>query len=635
MATGASVPGAFRTSGRTPAWFPYFDLACAGAAGALWYLWPQLGAWPLLIGLAPWAIRWLRIGYPSQRTPFDIPLLIFLLTAAFGVWSAFDRPEAMEKFWQIVGGILIYYALANWSLGRDRLALIDQAWLLAVLGAGLAGYFFLTNLWSASPAKIAAVQAAGVWIETHVPRLPGHQLNPNVAGGMMAVLIPFAAAVFALSIRGRKGGATALAASLLGLALLGLLFTSSRGAWLGLGIAAAAAVWWQVCRRLTRDSPGRCMLLFAALPGVLLLAAFMLVALRPALALQALNTFSNTHAGIRRGDLIRDSLILVNDYLLLGGGLKSFIMLFPTYAILMHVGVVAHTHNLFLDVLIEQGLIALLALAWCWLLVAEAFWRAGRGVSTRRPRPDGGIPAAAGASLAPTGSRRTILGAAGLSLLVLLAHGLVDDTLYGSRAVLLLFIPLAFANRFLPRQAPAERLGVRLAIPAVTLVLLALLAWRPLLSVVHTNLAAIRQSQVELGLYRFPEFPVQDEVRRAADLQAVMAGYGRALELNPANASANRRLGQLELSLGHYGAALRHLEAAYAALPADRATAQLLGEAYILSGQEQRGLALWRQLPNDFNQLLLRPAWYQSIGDVQHSLVLDGLVNQLLGRRGG
>ena len=78
-----------------------------------------------------------------------------------------------------------------------------------------------------------------------------------------------------------------------------------------------------------------------------------------------------------------------------------------------------HSHNLFLDVAVEQGLPALLALVWGWSLLVFIAWQ---GVVRGR----GGL-----------------LGAAALSLILTLVHAPVDNVFYGSRALLLLFAPLA------------------------------------------------------------------------------------------------------------------------------------------------------------------------------------------------
>ncbi len=139
--------------------------------------------------------------------------------------------------------------------------------------------------------------------------------------------------------------------------------------------------------------------------------------------------------------------------------------------------------------------------------------------------------------------------------------------------------------------------------------------WRPLLSRFSSNLAAVEQSKLELAKYNWPDQALQDQVRREVDLSESISAFEHSLDLDPANSSANRRLGQIELSIGRYDNALGHLQEAYIHAPEDDATRQLLGEAYIVNGMLGEGARLWKTVNNSQNQLPLRYFWYGSIGD--------------------
>jgi len=78
-------------------------------------------------------------------------------------------------------------------------------------------------------------------------------------------------------------------------------------------------------------------------------------------------------------------------------------------------------------------------------------------------------------------------------------------------------------------------------------------------------------------------------------------------------------LGMIELSLGEYEDALRHLEAAYAVEPDSDTTRQLLGEALIVNGHIQDGEALWADVSNEQSQLDIRVFWYNFIGDTERA----------------
>ena len=248
----------------------------------------------------------------------------------------------------------------------------------------------------------------------------------------------------------------------------------------------------------------------------------------------------------------RNSLDLALDYPLSGLGLASFEMPYSSYALLVHVGYLTHAHNLLLDVWLGQGLLGLLILGW---MLAVAV-RTGRQTSPWRH-----------AALA--------------SLAVILLHGLVDDTLYGydGRGVVLLFVPLALLARpttvpgvAQPSQATTQRRWlVRFAVMSgiaggVAVAALMLPGNR---AIIQANMGTLAQTKAEMSTYQWPEWPIQDALRRSpeVDLEPAIARYEAALVLDPDNVTANRRIGQIELSRGQYGAATDHLENALAAAP--------------------------------------------------------------------
>jgi tetratricopeptide (TPR) repeat protein len=220
-----------------------------------------------------------------------------------------------------------------------------------------------------------------------------------------------------------------------------------------------------------------------------------------------------------------------------------------------------------------------------------------------------------------TGSENGVLAAATLSLATILIHGTIDDVLYSSGGALLLFTPLAFAAVRPSERRASARQWLAWGLPvAVLLVVVLALLWRgPLLSLVFSNRGAVQQSQTELGVYSWPEWPIQDAVRREVDLGPAVASYERALVLNPHNATANRRLGMIELSLGEYKDAVDHLKAAYASEPWSETTRQLYGEALITAGQVAEGQALWSRVAGDQGQLQARIFWYEYIGDEERA----------------
>ena len=589
---------------------PYLDLTCATIATVLWFALPQIGAWPLVLALLPWLLRFISTRRLTQRTPFDLPLALFVLTAALAVWAAYDRETAWSKFWLIVGAVLLFYAFAN---ARATPAMV-RVGLLTTFSVGLSLYFLATNDWAPSQSAISTVTRLGQSLQRYLPRVAGPRLNPNEAGGLLAMLLPFVAwgaikswqraTDSSIPREGTRWLCTLLLWGALALVLFGLLMTASRGAWLACGVAGLIAGLWWAIGGLKRSDIGwqkwsRLGLLVAGLVAVLGLGLILIgVEQIPLARLFDPSTWFN------RIEFQRNSLTLVKDYPLIGAGLDGFEMLYSTYVLLIHVGYISHSHNLFLDVAIGQGLPGLLALIWMWVLFAAVVWR-----SVRQPKPNSS-QAATPASL---------VGIAGLSLLIILLHGTVDTALYG-RGVLFLFVPMAFAVQTAQQEKHQIRQRRVLSLVVIGLPLGLVLLWPGRsLSLAHSNLGSVHQSQAELSLYSWPEWPIQDAVRRKVDLSRPMSEFEKALDWNPRNATANRRLGMIELSLGQYEDALAHLEAAYAAEPDVTTTRQLLGEALIVNGRVEEGQALWTDANKEQGQLGLRVDWYQHIGETERA----------------
>jgi tetratricopeptide (TPR) repeat protein len=612
----------FPTAGAGP---KLLDLILTCIAVILWYAWPELGPWPLVLVVVGRVSRGLSRsgGSPPlgtgategrkqrwMRTRFDLPLLLFLVSAALGAALAFDRGAASAKFWQIVGGLALYdslvFAPEEATVTGHRVPPVHGV--LLVLPATIAAYFLLTADWTLVLGKLSWLDPAVQWFAGQQPQPGLDPLHPNVAGGLIAALIPLQVAA-ALEMRrfGFPVGVTVGGWTLVVLSFLGLLMTASRGAWIAL--AAAGAVWllWLLWgHRWSR----RTWLVLAGLLALSLAAGAALVW-----------TWGPLISPGGRVELLRNSVDLALDTPFTGIGLGKGIiqMAYSSYVLLVHVGHTIHSHILVLNIWLEQGLLGLAA--FTWLLVAAA-----------RARYASPVWRAAGLA----------------SLGVILVHGLADDAFYGSRGVVLLFVPLAVLAREdlaagplpamaspsglpgwgsrrklagLPRRGTAGLLG------AAT-VILALALMPPVRAAFQANLGALAQTRAELSVYRWPEWPVQDALRRSPDpngglptveLEPAIARYRAALALDPANVTANRRLGQIELSRGEIDAAQRHLEAAYAAAPDQRATRQMLGEVYALAGRPAEAASLWQTLDLDAGQLPIRIGWYGILGETENA----------------
>lgn len=522
-------------------------------------------------------------------------MLAYGLTAVAGAWVAYDRAVAWPRLGLIALGLGLLLLLA-WAGGRWGEALGAVALACAGTAAAVGGYYLLGADWHAGgSAKLPDMQQLGAWVQVHRPAvtLP-EDIHPNIAGSLLAILLPLGAGGCAWAWRMRQRG-LALAGGLAVLAgLAAMALTVSRGAWLGLGAAAAVGLGLSLAPRAGLSTAGRSLVtagvvIVLALP---LLFAFVDLPMGDSLV----GSVGAGGTAVSRTALWRDALALIGDYPFTGSGLGSTSMVYSTYALLMHAPYLDHVHSLLLQLAVEQGVLGAVLFA---ALLGGAAWAA-------MSRPDG-QPSGAAEDRATAALRVAALA----SLVALAVHGAVDAGLYASKAVPALFLPLGMAcAQGAPRIRPAPWVGVVLAAAALVLLLPASQA------AFQANLGAISQTRAELVTFHWPETPLQDVLRRpgGVDLAPAEGRFRAALVLDPANVTANRRLGQIALANEDFAAARRYLEAAYRAAPGQRATRQMLGEIAALEGDPAAAAALWQGLDLSAGQLDVRVWWYGHLG---------------------
>lgn len=554
---------------------PWLDLLCALLAGGLWYASRgSLGGWPLLVGLLPVGLRLARREALLPRTPYDGLLFLFLLTAGVGVWAAYDRPNAWAKFWLLMGATLLFYALARQPAARRRA--LAAGW--AVFGVGVALYFWLTHDFAALPAKWDALnRAAALWSPW---RLALHDLHPNVAGGLLALAAPWSVGWW-LDSRAAQRRVQARAALVAGLILLGgLLLTTSRGAWLGLGLGLIA---WALLRlALTRGRrwPG---VAWGGLVVAVVLMAVLALWPTPQRVMALVNRLPGPTSADSRLELAQSAWQLIQDAPFTGLGLNAFPGWYAHYIRAIPHFYLIHSHNVWLDMWLEQGAGA----AAAWLLVMGlAVWRLLR-------RDDG-----------PDWWRGALLA----SFVVLLAHGLVDDAVYGSRATLLLWaLP---GMTLVGASDAAESWPATVAALALTLGLLLLVTprWR---AAWVADLGALAMARVELAAFPTGQWTDGSE---AARLGSAESSFRRALALDPTNRTALHRLGLIAGLRRDWSAAEPLLGRALALEASHRGLRKNLGYTYAWLGQEEKAAELLAPIPEAPLELAIYAGWWPAQG---------------------
>lgn len=575
-----SEPASALSDSKLRARLPYAELGCALLAGALWYAqggalsyrsdWP--GPWAALLLALMWGLyRW-RTGLsrwvsPGAVRPVDVLLALFVLSALVGTQTAYAPGPAWAKFWLVVGAWGLYYALVNQP---DLAHLYGALTVGGLFGVALTVYFFLTNDWTAHPLKVPALVALGESISALLPRASAEATNPNIIGGLLAMTLPFYVPLARLA---QKEASLRLPGWLrrtlpflwmaaAGIVLLGLLVTTTRGAWIATLVGFTLwGLWRWLGRRFTNGARLQWVV------GLLVLGGALAV-----IGLFAVLAYDLPGAGAVTGrlSLLKDSLPLAWDYVLTGSGLGTFQMNFSIYTLLIHVGYILSSHNVFVDLLVEQGIVGLCLYLSLLLL---CIWRGVRALQRA------------------TWQQAWIIEAGLVSLAAILIHGQVEDVLYGSQWLPLFFVPFAlgeWGSRAAGAPQGARHRKVRWwALGALGMLLVVGVAfWRPLLAQGFASLGAMRQARVELARYEFGKTPgfIVDYVRQTEDLTDSMALFQRAIALDAGNATARQRLAGIHLSRGEYEAALEHVDAVWEAGHRDSVTRLLRGDALVALG---------------------------------------------------
>lgn len=581
-------------------WFSLADLAAVAASCLLWVAFPALSWQPLLLAGLPWVLRLGAGAFPWRWTPFDWLLALFLLTALIGVWAAYDPEAAGRKFWILVGAVFLYYALA----GQPAENFWPVAGLLSGAGAVMAVYFALTHDWLGEPANIDLINQIGLWLMAVRPQLPFASPHDNSFGGMLAMLLPLAAAG---ALRGwREERLWLLAAAPLsgGVIAAGLLLTSSRGAWAA--AFAAFALWglWGLSGRITQTTRQRQGVFLAVLAFGVFLSVSLAVTLWGGMANGLAGLWAwlpATATGESRYQLAYHTAHLAGDYWLIGGGLASFSGLYAHYIMDIPFFLFGYSHNFYLDLLLEQGLVGLAAML---LLLAGVAWR----LLGRQNAP----ALSSQAALLPE--------AALVSLLIVALHGLVDSALYGQMGTPLLFV-WAGLGAALTRPANGVALSDdagrswRRWLVATLLVILLLLAGylfrRPLQAGWYANLGGVALARLELA-----DFPAEEwrYGHLGAEARPAERMLQRAVEIEPEQAAAHYRLGLIARSRLDFETAGYHLEQAYAARAGHRGVQKALAYNYVWQERFEPAVPLLAGLPEAKREMEGYSWWWRTQG---------------------
>jgi O-antigen ligase len=570
-------------------WFARLDICAVILGGGAWMFFPEyVSASPLLLLLLPWTLRLLAKESPFQRTRFDWLILIFLITTWVGYWASYDDVSALHKAWLLTASVFLYYALS--AQPEENLTLLTSA--LFVIGVGVSIYFFFTHDFINDPRKVGILNQVGVLWTNFRLQAPWPGIHPNYISGIAAITGLFGLYPLQKSSRSIPVLLGILAGFLFVLAAL--IMTTSRGIWMALGSAAGLWLMWRLVNlngiklRLGKET------LFPIL--VLVYLCFIVTVLYVGPARSPSSIIGSPDYGVgSRAELFVRSLYFLEDYPITGGGLAAFPGLYSQYILDIPYFYVINSHNLFLDVAIEQGIFGGLAF---FLLYVLCIWHIAKAITQ------------------PHSSHIRFFQWLVLSALTIaFVHGMVDDYLYNGNGSLLSLLLIGFSLTVI-RDDPFPMSGFRFQRwypfgSLVGLVVIAGFTFNPLRAIWYADLGAVQLAKVELK-----GFPGNGWVGPdiADQLDQADVSLHTALEFDPHNRTASHRLGLISAIRQDFSSATKYLDVAHDETPQHRGINKSLGFSYAWLGETDNAVSFLKEIPEAINELDAYYVWWEEQG---------------------
>lgn len=354
--------------------------------------------------------------FELRSVPLAGYIAIFVLTLVLGTLNSFTFVKSTQILFLHLAFILFYIVCVQ-ALDTEK------KWYAALVSFVLmAGLVALYGVYQ----NFAGVSSTASWVDSQMftgikTRVYSTFDNPNVLGEYLVLLLPLTLAVMAKS---KTDGQRTTYAGLLLVMAACMVFTWSRGAWLGVFLATALFLLimdkrWALC----------------AVVGLFMLPFLLGSGSAVAERLLSVGNTNDTSTAYRVS-IWCASVNMIRDFWLsgIGPGSEAFSMIYPKYA-LAGANFALHSHNLFLQLWVELGICGITAfLALILAFVRQCF---ALCVYQKRGRAAGAVCLALCAGT-----------------LGYMFQGLTDNVWYNYKMVLIFWIVLAFAGTASSFAAP-------------------------------------------------------------------------------------------------------------------------------------------------------------------------------------
>lgn len=279
------------------------------------------------------------------KSPVNTFVLFFVLALIWGCINSFSVMSSVSQVAVHISFILFYFIVLNTIRTKEQWNALLKLFLLSAFL--VAAYGVVQNF--------TGVSSTQSWVDEEMfqdikVRVYSFFNNPNVLGEFLVMTIPLTIAI----LWGRSKENHKLLYSFILLSMIAcMIFTWSRGAWLGVFFACALLL-------VIMDKRW----VFLGVLALLILPLLLVVSGNTAI-LERLLSVGNTQdtSTAYRVSIWQASIHMIRDFWVSGIGIgsESFKTVYPVYA-LAGADFALHSHNLYLQIWVEMGIIGILTL---------------------------------------------------------------------------------------------------------------------------------------------------------------------------------------------------------------------------------------------------------------------------------
>lgn len=395
--------GGFQREGRLlTAWL---GIALIGI-GVVWQCVLTPGIWGLGLIAGGFAVGLVTRQMKLSRTPLDWPIGLIVVMSGLSLWiTAFPEITSVQVF-RLWSGIAGLYGVAYWAWDRPRFDWLAVGAVSAGVVFALAAFFVVR--WPQT--KFFLIPSA---LYARFPLLVADAVHPNIMASLMVLCLPIPLAFLLVPVpkiarwTGWHLVRTLILAGGCGLMAVVLLLTKSRGGYIAGVVGGIAALWFAGRRRLAGG----------LLVGGLVAGLGLLIALGSSNALpDFVGKTTDPSTLAFRFSVWRVALWMVADFPFTGVGMGAFNAVAPLlypFNETKNPG----THNVYLQTGVDLGIPGMIAY---FSVQGLSMWMALRTLRLF--------------TQVEVSTLRALTIGTGAGLFALMVHGLVDNTVWNTRA---------------------------------------------------------------------------------------------------------------------------------------------------------------------------------------------------------